>query len=361
MKKCSIPLAVENKSAADWLTWIRIYNACSKPRPLTKEESLALRDAIINPQKGFARVAQEFFFVTIKPMVCGFAYQIYKTYHTKVNTHDLSTAIYREFWDCGEFTRLIGYKGDCSLFSWIARGAAQIVYDDLEAQGIIKKSHELTTKNTTLRLKSIASKDELAAIIALVTQPLWHSILTEFYVNKTPADEMMKKFGLDEFSIKKTLKVAEAALKDLLIETEVLLWHRPGTKTGEKGTTINLVSKALGDVSGCLHTTSSDSVFATSAAADDNGIYDEIRDVLRLDYSGMDSEAMWNTFVKDQAIACGMTSNQLKVWTARYLHHEDPVSVAVRLGIRRANVDNLYSRANCLLVRHLRRWWRMSS
>lgn len=361
MKKCSIYLATENKSAADWHKWIHIYNACSNPRPLTKEESLALRDTLINPAKGYERVAQEFFYETIKPMVCGFAYQIYKTYSTKVNTLDLSTAIYREFWDCGHFTRLIGYKGDCSLFSWIARGAAQIVYDDLEAQGIIKKSHELTTKNTSLRLKSIASKEELAAIIALVAQPLWHDILTDFYVNKTPADKMMKKFGLDESSLTKTLKLAEAALKDQLIATEFLLWHRPGTQKGMKGNTINLVSKALGDVSGSLNTISSDSAFATSATTDDNDIYDEIRDALSLEYPGIDSEAMWDTFVKDQALVSGMTENQLQVWTARYVHHEDPVSVAASLGIHRANVDNLFSRANCVLAKHLRRWWRTNS
>lgn len=361
MKQHSIHSALENKTANQWLSWLRAYDACPKPRPLTKEENLALRDAIINPKKGYERVAQEFFYVTIKPMMCGFAYQIHKTYHTDVNTLDLSTTIYREIWDGGKFTRLTGYKGDCSLFGWIAKGAAQVIYEDLENQGIIKKSSSKSTSNTSLRLKSFNDNEELSAVLSLVTQPLWHYILTELYVNRATEEEMMKKIGLDEFSMKRTLKVAEAALKDQLIATEVLLWHRPGKKTGEKGTTINLVSKALGDVSGCLHATSSDSTFATSAATDDNGIYDEIRDVLRLDYSGMASEAMWDTFVKDQAIACGMTENQLKVWTARYVHHEDPVSVAARLDIRRANVDNLFSRANSVLVRHLRRWWRMSS
>ena len=76
MKKFPISLATENKVASDWLAWLRNYNAWTNPRPLSKEEFLALRDAVTNTEKSYERVAQEFFFETLKPMVSGLAYQV---------------------------------------------------------------------------------------------------------------------------------------------------------------------------------------------------------------------------------------------------------------------------------------------
>lgn len=362
MNKFPITLATENQTATEWINWIRNYNAWPKPRPLSKEESLALRDAVINPDKGYERVAQEFFFETLKPMVSGLAYQVLKTYKTVVNPLDLSTTIYREFWDEGTFSRLKGYQGDCSLFSWVSLGAAQVVYDDLEKLGIIKKSREMTSKNTSLRLKSIANKDELKTILDLVTEPRWHDVLTEIYVKRTPDEKIMKKFEMDEVTLRKTIKVAETALKDQLIATEFVIWHRTATKKGKKDTAINLVSIALGDVSGNLDTTSSDEALIIAMNKfNDMGVYEEIKDVLQLEYPTMDPHAMWDQFVKDQALVCGMTEDQLDVWLARYIDHESPVSVAERLGMRRTNVDNLFSRANKVLEDYISNWWKQNS
>lgn len=362
MKKSSISLATENKTATEWISWIRNYNAWTNPRPLSKEEFLALRDAVTNPEEGYEHVAQEFFYETLKPMVTGLAYKVLQTYKTVVNPLDLSTTIYSKFWDGGKFTRLKGYLGDCSLFSWISLGAAQVVYNDLEELGIIKKSPQLTSKNTSLRLRSITDKEELNAILDLVSEPLWHDVLTEIYVKRTPAQNIMKKFEMDEVTLKKTIKIAETVLKDQLIATEFIVWHRPGTKKGEKSTAVNLVSLALGDVSGNLDTTSSDDALTIAMNKfSDMDIYDEIQDVLQLKYPNMKPEMMWDKFVKEQAMVCGMTDNQLDVWRARYIDHESPASIAERLGMRRANVDNLFSRANDVLEEYIRNWWKKNS
>mgnify|MGYP002308114289 CR=1 FL=1 len=362
MKKYSISLATKNKTAAEWIAWIRNYNAWTNPRPLSKEEFIALRDAVVNPEKGYERVAREFFFETLKPMVSGLAYQVLRTYKTVVNPLDLSTTIYCKFWDEGKFTRLKGYLGDCSLFSWVSLGAAQVVYNDLEELGIIKKTPKLTSKNTSLRLKSITNEDELNTILDFVTEPLWHDVLTEIYVKRTPTEKIMKKLNLDEANLKKTLKVAESALKEQLIATEFVIWHRSGSKKGEKNTAVNLVKLALGDVSGNLDTTSSDDALTIAMNKfRDMDIYDEIQEVLQLKYPNMNPEMMWDKFVKEQALLCGMTDNQLDVWIARYINHESPVSVAERLGMRRTNVDNLFSRANDVLKEHIRNWWKKNS
>lgn len=362
MKTFPVSLATENKVADDWLAWLRNYNAWKKPRLLSKEEFLALRDAIINPEKGYERVAQEFFYETLKPMVKGVAYQVLQTYKVVVSPLDLSTTIYRELWSEGNFTRLKGYLGDCSLFGWIAKIAAQIVYGDLEKLGLIRKNCQKTAKNTSLRLKSIANKDELMAILDLVAEPRWHDVLTEIYVKRTPFEEIMVKFDMDDTTLRKTIKVAECTLKEQLIATGSLLWHRPDTMKGEKMVPINLVSIALGDVSGNIDTTSSDDALLNFInKPHDTDIYEEIQEVLQVEYPGMNPESMWNHFVKDQALACSMPDEQLAVWVARYIEHESPVSIAERLGMRRSNVDNLFSRANKLLGKHIREWWQIHS
>lgn len=355
MKKISIYSAVMNQTASDWLCWINIYNKCTNPRPLNQEESLALRDAIINPDKGYERIAEAFFFSTIKPLVCGIAYQIRKTYLTEVKPVDISAIIYREFWDYGRFSRLIDYKGECSIFSWIARGAVQVVYAELERMGTIKMSRKLNAKNTSLRLKSLKDKNERKVIIDLVTEPRGHGILTELYVKRTPPEIIMQKLGMDDSAFKKTVRKAEAALKNKLIATETMLWHRPGIN---EGTTVNLVSIALGDTSGKPN---NETLSLTAEKLQDTDFKEDIANILLLKYPDMDPESMLESFIRDQALVCGMTENQLQVWTARYINHESPASVAERMGIRRANVDNLYSRANRLLEKHLHRWWRMNS
>lgn len=200
------------------------------------------------------------------------------------------------------------------------------------------------------------------AILDLIAEPCWHDILTEIYVNRTSYENIMIKFDMDETTLKKTINVAEASLKEQLIATEFLIWHRPGTMKGEKDTVVNLVSIALGDVSGNLDTTSSDDALAIAINKfHEMDIYEEVQEVLQIKYPNMNPEAMWNHFVNDQALACGMSDDQLTVWIARYIDHESPASIAERLGIRRSNVDNLFSRANKVIEKHIRNWWKNQS
>ena len=167
---------------------------------------------------------------------------------------------------------------------------------------------------------------------------------------------------MDETTLKKTINVAEAALKEELIATEFLIWHRPNTIKREKGTTVNLVTIALGDVSGNLNTTSSDDALAIAINKfHEPDIYEELQEVLQMKYPNMNPEMMWNHFVNNQALACGMSDDQLTVWIARYIDHESPTSIAERLGIRRSNVDNLFCRANKLLEDNIRNWWKTHS
>ncbi len=352
--------ATENQTPQDWMNWLTKFG--KRPYVLSKDENIALRDAVTNMDKAYERVAHKFFYETLKPMLSGLAFQVLATYKTIVDERDIATIIYRKFWDGGNFSRLKGFKGECSLFSWISIGAAQVVYEDLEEIGIIKKNRNLTPKNTSLRLKSFTDVEELKAVLSLVPEPRWHDILTEIYVNCTSEEDIMKKYKLDETSLKKTIKVAEISLKEQLIETEFLVWHRTVSKREGRDKVVNLVSLALGDVSGNINASTSDEALAIAEnRTTDMDIYEELQDVLRLKYPNNSPEEMWNEFVMEQAMKCGMTDEQYDVWKARYIDNESPKSIAERLNMRRSNIDNLYSRGNMVLKEYIRNWLKNNS
>lgn len=353
--KTNVRLATENKTNQEWLEWLRSF---SKNRyVLSKEENIALCNAVINSE----RVAQEFFFKTLSPMNGGLAYQVLKTYKAVVDERNIASAVYREMYDEGRFSRLRKFEGGCSIFAWVAMGAAQIVYADLEELGIIKKNRAQTAKNTSLRLKSMR-KDELIVVLDLVQEPLWHDLLSDIYVNRADKESLMNKFKLTKESLKETTKVAETTLKELLIEAGIIAWYRE-PKHGTKGELVNLVSIALGDVSGNLDYSTSEEAFAIAEnqTSDDENLFEKFRDALQLKFPNRISEKMWDDFVCEQAKRCGMSARMHEVWTARYVTLEEPESVARRMGIRRSNVDNLYSKANALLVENIRAWMKMNS
>lgn len=353
--KTKARLATDNKTNQDWLEWLRSF---SKNRyALSKEENIALRNAVINSE----RVAQEFFFKTLSPMNGGLAYQVLKTYKAVVDERNIASAVYREMYDEGRYSRLRKFEGGCSIFAWVAMGAAQIVYADLEELGIIKKSRTLSAKNTSLRLKSM-KKDELLVVLDLVQEPLWHDLLIDIYVKRVDKEGLMNKFELSKDTLKETIKVAETTLKELLIEAGIIAWYRE-SKDGSKGELVNLVSIALGDVSGNLDYSTSEEAFAVAEnrPSDDENLFEKFRDALQLKFPNRVSEEMWDDFVCEQAKHCGMSARMYEVWTARYVMLEEPETVARRMGIRRSNVDNLYSKANALLVENIRTWMRMNS
>lgn len=340
--------AFENKTREAWMMWLKAFK--NHRFELSKEECLALRYAIIT----FACVAEEFFYHTLEPMCKGFVNKIYETYHEVVDIRDIATCIYLAMYDEGKWGRLNAYRGDCSLFSWIATCATQAVFAEYSL--IFNPQTELSAKQTSLTLKSMRHNDEVKMVLDLVEVPQLHELLTHIYIDRMNDEDIMSLMGMSEVLYKKTVKVAETMLKETLISKEFIMVEHADGKLA------NLVSLALGDVSGNLDTTSSDEALTIAINKfNEMGVYEEIQDVLQLKYPNMEPHAMWDKFVKDQALVCGMTEDQLDVWIARYIDHESPVSVAERLGMRRSNVDNLFSRANKILEDHIRNWWKNNS
>ena len=338
--------AVENKTKEEWINWLQWFK---KHRyELSKEESLALRDAIIK----FYCVAVEFFYNTLEPMNSGFVYKIKNTYNVVVSIMDIATYVYREMYNEGKWTRLRTFAGNCSLFGWISVAASQAVFKELRDLHIIPSGTELTHKNTSLTLRSMKHKDEVKMVLSLVEHPTMNALLNSLYVERLSEESAMMKLGMSQTLFTETRKVAEIILKESLIQENMILWER------ENGETVNLVQLALSDVSNSINTSNSEeALLAALNKFSDEDEYPEIKEALEEFYPGRPWREQWYMFIMDRSAEMGWADEDEIVFVERFCSNADPVMLAKRLGRARTWVDNKYSRELRALTNYIKNWW----
>lgn len=341
--------ATNLKTQGEWINWLKFFRNHSYN--LTKAENFALLDAIIL----FSSVAEEFFYRTLEPMCRGLSNKIHSTYNVYYDYKEIASFIHAGIYDYGTWSRLRSYRGECSLFSWIAKCAMQIVCAELDELGYIEKNAELTAKNTSLKLLSMNCKDEVRIVVELLEVPRMRELLMCKYVDSMSDDEIMERLGMSKELFAKTHKVAESMLKERLIETEFLLIRRPD------GTVVNLVSKALGDLSGKLRTSSTEeSMFAAEKFLADAGKYDGITDVLDQFYPGLPWMEQWMSFVVDRSRELNFTEEDNVVFYERFYNKTSPVELAGRLGRARTWIDNRYSQKCRIVADYIKQWWNVN-
>ena len=338
--------AVENKTKEEWINWLQWFK---KHRyELSKEESLALRDAIIK----FYCVAVEFFYNTLEPMNSGFVYKIQNTYNVVVSIMDIATCVYREMYNEGKWTRLRTFAGNCSLFGWISVAASQAVFKELRDLHIIPSGTELTHKNTSLTLRSMKNKDEVKMVLSLVEHPTMNALLNSLYVERLSEESAMMKLGMSQTLFTGTRNVAEIILKESLIQENMILWER------ENGETVNLVQLALSDVSNSINTSNSEeALLAALNKFSDEDEYPEVKEALEEFYPGRPWREQWYTFIIDRLAEMKWSDEDEIVFVERFCNNADPVMLAKRLGRARTWVDNKYSRELRTLANYIKTWW----
>lgn len=338
--------AVENKTKEEWINWLQWFK---KHRyELSKEESLALRDAIIK----FYCVAVEFFYNTLEPMNSGFVYKIQNTYNVVVSIMDIATCVYREMYNEGKWTRLRTFAGNCSLFGWISVAASQAVFKELRDLHLIPTGVELNHKNTSLTLRSMKHKDEVEMVLSLVEHSTMNALLNCLYVERLSEASAMKKLGMSEVLFTETRKVAEMILKENLIQENMILWER------ENGETVNLVQLALSDVSNSINTSNSEeALLAALNKFSDEDEYPEVKEALEEFYPGRPWREQWYMFIIDRSAEMKWSDEDKIVFVERFCNNADPVMLAKRLGRARTWVDNKYSRELRALANYIKIWW----
>ena len=338
--------AVDNKTKEQWMNWLKWFK--NHRYELSKEESLALRDAII----AFYCVAEEFFFRTMKPMNLGFVNKIESAYGVTMSDIDIATCVYREAYNEGKWTRLTSYEGNCSLFGWVNVAASQAVFKELRDLRIIPANSELTYKNTSLTLRSMKEKDEVEIVVSLVEHPVMRTLLRNLYVERLSDLVAMESMGMTPELFKETRKVAEIILKESLIREEVMLWQR------ENGTMVDLVKLALSDVSNVINTSNSEeALLAALNMSQEDELYPEVKDALEEFYPGRPWREQWTNFIMARASEMGWSEEDDTVFVERFYNNTNPVDLADRLGRARTWVDNKYSRELKALTKYIKKWW----
>ncbi len=339
--------AVMNKTKEEWINWLQWFK---KHRyELSKEESMALRDAIIE----FYCVAEEFFYNTLEPMNSGFVYKLQKTNNVPVSIMDVATCVYREIYNEGKWTRLRTFVGNCSLFGWISIAASQAIFKELRDLHIIPSSTELNHKNTSLTLLSMKHKEEVEMVLSLIEHSTMNALLNSLYVEHLTEESAMKKLRMSKALFTETRKVAEMILKENLIQENMILWER------ENGEVVDLVKLSLSDVSNNINTSNSDeALLAALNKFSDEEEYPEIKDALEEFYPGRPWHEQWYQFIMDRSAEMGWSVEDETVFIERFCNNTDPVMLAKRLGRARTWVDNKYSRELKALTKYIQKWWK---
>lgn len=337
--------ATENQTVKDWVEWLILFR--KNKYNLSKDECLAIRDAITT----YSSVAEKFFFETIIPMCNGLAHKIFETYKVVINIRDISTWVYAGMYDGGKWTRFSTYRGDQSIFAWTATCASQIVFKELDKQHLIPPSSDLNATNTSLTLKSMQYDSERQMVIDLVDVPELHSVLTMIYVKRMTDEQIMAEKNMPQQLFRKTLRTAEAMLKEALIDKESMLVVR------EDGKIVNLVREALSDCSGVFQTSTSDDAMAIA----EKQLYTDNEEnelhVLQSQFRpGLPFLEQWVLFVVDRAQEMKWSTEEQTVFYERFYNNEDPVALARRLGRRRTWVDNKYHNLNQEITSYITRW-----
>lgn len=337
--------ATENQTVKDWVEWLILFR--KNKYNLSKDECLAIRDAITT----YSSVAEKFFFETIIPMCNGLAHKIFETYKVVINIRDISTWVYAGMYGGGKWTRFSTYRGDQSIFAWTATCASQIVFKELDKQHLIPPSSDLNATNTALTLKSMQNVEEIKMVIDLVDVPELHSVLTMIYVDRMTDEQIMAEKNMPQQLFRKTLRTAEAMLKEALIDKESMLVVR------EDGKIVNLVREALSDCSGVFQTSTSDDAMAIA----EKQLYTDNEEnelhVLQSQFRpGLPFLEQWVLFVVDRAQEMKWSTEEQTVFYERFYNNEDPVALARRLGRRRTWVDNKYHNLNQEITSYITRW-----
>lgn len=329
---------------------MNLLKKVSKTRcELTKEESLAVRDAIMK----YEEVASEFFFKTISPMIWGFMTSLGYSYGKELQFKDLATMVYSGIYDNGRWSRIRGYEGEGSFFVWMSRVGAQALVPQLVEYGVIAPPRRRTPANTSLTLRSMAHKEERQLVVELVKVPQLRKLLMCIYVARMTVAETRRKLGMSEEVFKKSFLLAQKILKEQLIDCGYYYYERPNG-----GKVVNLVSLALSDKVKWIDSDSIEAMYEdVKVKCDDDGGRIFLKERLETLYPGLPAKAQWNHFVIDFASKMAWSEEDKTVWFARFCEEESPVELADRLGHNRAWVDNHYSRLNKELVKAIRDWW----
>ena len=304
-------------------------------RKMTKEETLDLVAAVTT----YMPVAQHFFYVFISSILTHWKDLLDKNFKLKKEEEDIASILINGFFEKGKWSRLIGFRGDCSLHSWMMMTSRQVLFSELKKTGEIVVRPSRNPSTTNLTLTKMEYPDERRYVVGLVKKPEHHKLLILLYVRMFSDQEAMQQMDIADADDYNKLKTeAEEELKARLIKTDTLFFQRMAK--GKKKV-VNLVPLALTDTSPYHRDVS----FEDSIATIDNESAKAELDGAGSSGSTPPSPEEWNKLLVSAAEEINWwKSVDRRIFKERYFNKTPAAVVAAQVEYKSSYVDTTYDR-----------------
>ena len=265
--------------------------------------------------------------------------EITSSYGVNISPEEVSTIIYSHLWDGGAWKSLKGFKKDGSIYSWIETQARHEVIRQLQSQHRIPMLRKRTVGNTRIAKRQL-TKERMGYILDNETLPkVSYNIVKNLYFDKKSPKEIMKHQHWDETTYKKQEKKAMIDLKDTLLRSP------------------ENYDDVLKDKMACNDSVSLDEAQEKGYQMGYEPHAPIMQEVfgLGLSQDEVDDKALQTLHFIAGKVVCSKRDRY--IWECRYFENKSPEKLAKELGMKRTNVDNIYSRVNKEFKKAAKDWY----
>lgn len=265
--------------------------------------------------------------------------EITSAYGVNLTHEEVSTIIYSHLWEGGAWNKLKNFKKDGSIFCWIEIQARHEIIRQLQSQHRIPMVRKRTVGNTRISMRKL-SKERMGYILDNETLPkVSYHIVKNLYFDKKSPKEIMKRHHWDESTYKKQEKKAIIDLKDTLLRSadnyDDVLKDR---LVLNESVSLDEAQEKGNQMSYDPHTPMMEEVFGLGLSQDE-----------------VDDKALQTLRSIAEKVECSKRDRY--IWECRFYENESPEKLANELGMKRTNVDNIYSRVNKEFKKAAKEWY----
>ena len=312
----------------------------------------------------------------IAPMRSKLVYDLKRYYGVSVNPDDISTILYTTLWSNGSWDALSSFEGKCSFFAWLREVAKNAVLKTLEQEGQLNEARSKTVGNTRLALLSQSPAKCKYVIDEMLGGSKYHKLLTAIYVDRLPAEKIMKRIRIkDVGEYESAKKAGEDKLKDALLrsvefsEEDILrdktkhvvmvssdfaadLMEWVNTKTG-----VNPLSDVFGtnltDEEVRLKTVEFLYDFSAKLWPEKVG-----EDIVVNEDDDEETKKKKEKLIEKKEEKEKTNKRDCYIWRRRFIENVASEDVALEVDHDRGWLDTRYSRLNVVFRKAIKQWWK---
>lgn len=316
------------------------------PQPVIYEEDLLMvQHMIADPD-----YAREYFLkgedIKLTSLSCAKVAKGAYTDLKKCTEEDIRTLMYEYFCWNGDTSKLKSYKGTGMFKNWVKKAAMHHVFRFYDSMGY-HRPRKVTKGNSKLAISRLHPKTK-AYVVDLVDVPELHEILWLNYLEKKTIEEISKEMKHPQAICEIMLALAKETLHLTILATEDDALINLTLSTAVRKDPLDVDKMVLPD--------SGDDTNPTTAV-----LRTAIRKKFGIDYKDPDYLFKLQDIIVEcvnemepENDRCKNWDRDREIWFQRYLDNEPAKDIAEKYGMRSTNVDNIKSRFEARVVKHLR-------